>query len=588
MAFNPDKFLNETTPTERTPAQGPTGGFDPDKFLSEIEPESRKGEAALQAFGNQAAMGYLPQLQAAAEGVTDPIFNAFKSDEEKKIDQEFNVQEESYTDRRDRNINRAKSLEDQHPAVSTAASVAGGIVGTAALGAGMGSAASKLATRFPSKFASAFSKLESLQQAKSVKDKLALAASAGAATGAIRNPGDTEGEVSPLQLEDRAKNLATDATIGVAFQGGMSGLGKVGSRIKGATQELSNYASDKALKSSGAMLKDFRKAFGNNKVKELGQSAIDEGIVSIGDDIADIAKKAEVVKGEIGDKISAIYSSADDVLNKTQAPGLDFEVIANDFGKDLSKKYAGKAGSGSIVNKVNDVLEEIKSNKNVGLKQAQEIRGSIDELINYSKANNEMSAIQTELRGLRNNIQDKIKERLGDIDKLNKTNLVDDFLRENKRYSNVAELSKMAKDKVARETSNASFGMRERLSTVSGTAAGAGIGAMLAGPIGAAAGGYAGGKLAAISTKAARQYGTPFVAISANKVARALERNPKLLGRFSNTLIEASEVSPAKFVAQVNSLLSEPDFKRQLNNLKPAASNDEDSKSKSGVRMALR
>ena len=141
---------------------------------AEVKPESRKVEAALQAFGNQGAQDYLPQLQALTEGVTDPIFNAFKSDEEKRIDQEFNVQDETYTQRRDRNIERANSLEEQHPAISTTAAIAGGIAGTVALGAGAGSVATKLATKFPSKFASAFQKLETLQKSKSFADKLDL------------------------------------------------------------------------------------------------------------------------------------------------------------------------------------------------------------------------------------------------------------------------------------------------------------------------------------------------------------------------------------------------------------------------------
>ena len=179
--------------------------------LGSAQPESRKTEAALQAFGNQAAQGYLPQLQAMAEGVTDPIFNAFKSDEEKRIDQEFNVQDETYTQRRDRNIERAKSLEEQHPAISTTAAIAGGIAGTVALGAGAGSAATKLATKFPSKFAGAFQKLETLQKSKSFADKLKLAGSAGAISGLIRNPGDTEGEVDLIQAGDRLQDAAIDA-----------------------------------------------------------------------------------------------------------------------------------------------------------------------------------------------------------------------------------------------------------------------------------------------------------------------------------------------------------------------------------------
>ena len=92
------------------------------------------------------------------------------------------------------------------------------------------------------------------------------------------------------------------------------------------------------------------------------------------------------------------------------------------------------------------------------------------------------------------------------------------------KFRTTSKLEEMATDKVAREAANASFGMRERLAGGTGAVVGGSVGAMLGGPMGAAVGAFAGNKLGAITTKAARQYGTPYVAITANKIARALEK----------------------------------------------------------------
>ncbi len=123
----------------------------------------------------------------------------------------------------------------------------------------------------------------------------------------------------------------------------------------------------------------------------------------------------------------------------------------------------------------------------------------------------------------------------------------------------------MASDKVAREESNASFGLRERMAGGIGAIVGGGVGASLGGPMGAAIGAGVGGGLNAITTKAARQYGTPFVAMTANKIAKKLIENPGSLGKFSETLIKASEVSPAEFVSAVNLMMKDPEYKKMNN-----------------------
>lgn len=331
------------------------------------------------------------------------------------------------------------------------------------------------------------------------------------------------------------------------------------------------------------MLKDFRKAFGNERANEIGQAAIKEGLVGIGDDIASIASKADVLKEEIGQNISKIYDSADDVLAKASQKemaksvsllgakpkienGFDLTGMANSLKAEIIQKYKGKAGSGAIINKMSTILDEIAQNENVGFSKMKEVRQSVDELINYSKANPEMSQIQSELKTLRTNLQNQVKDGLKVLDEKNGTKLFDEFVKENKRFSNVAEISKMANDKTARESSNAVFGLRERMASGAGAVVGGLVGQNIGGPVGAAVGAGLGAGINTISTKIARSYGTPFVALTANKVAEQLKRNPKALGVFSEPLIKAAEISPKEYVTAIELMLKKPEFKRLLEN----------------------
>lgn len=509
------------------------------KIVSEA-PQDRGLEAFTQGFGNAATFGYLPQIQAAVEPGIQAVTDMFLPSEPKGF--EVKKPESKYLQRRDQYIQQGQQLAQENPNSSLAGNVAGAISGGIATGGAIGNI------------------LGTGTRAATFGGRLGQAAKTGAAIGAIRNPGDTEGEISPLQFGDRAKNIATDALTGAVLQGGIEGVGKAGNAIKNSGSNLKTYAETKLLKASGAMLKDFRKAFGNKRAAELGQSIADEGIVGIGDSINDIAKKAEGVKTEIGNRISSIYDKADELVGpinpSTQGAGFDLNKMARDLKKEIAEKYTGKAGGTAIIDKVSGVLDDISLNESVGFKKLKEVRSSIDDLINYSKENKEMGAVQSELRNIRNKIQDNVKSKLSALDELHGTELASEFSKQNKRYSNVAEVSKIASDKAARESSNAAFGLREQI----GTGAGGAIGATIGGPVGAAIGSVSGAAIAKVS----KQYGTPFVAITANKAAKALESNPKLLGAFAEPLIKAASVSPKEFVTSVNLLIKKPEFKKQL------------------------
>lgn len=292
---------------------------------AEVNPEGSPMEAALSGFGKAASFGYLPQLQAVTEKLLPDPTNEAKESLAKRG---FNLPgEKTYTQLRDEAAKFQEQLAQENPKASLAGEVAGTVFGGAAIPGG---------------------------GAKTFLGKLGQAAKTGAVYGAIRNPGETQDEVSPIQLGERVKNVATDAALGTAAQGVFSGIGKIGEKIAKSPLATKTYAEMKALKASGFMKPAFQKAFGKGRAEELGRTVIDEKIVQIGDDISSIAKKAEKLKEESGQNIANIYKNANE-----QASDIIYhdpnriiqDSVENELGSmrgQIEEASAGKRGASYV------------------------------------------------------------------------------------------------------------------------------------------------------------------------------------------------------------------------------------------------
>lgn len=503
-------------------------------------------QAALEGFGQAASFGYLPQLQAGAEKAIDYLFGN-ETDEALRA-QGFQIEEPSYTESRDQFIARNQRLQETNPG----AMLAGQVVGGVASGVGAGA-------------------LGGATKAVGAGQRALSAIKTGATVGALRNPGDTEGETELLQIRDRLKNASQDAITGLITQGGLEGVAKVAKAIQSAPGVIKDFSQAKAFKTSGAMLKDFRKAFGRGKINELGQTMIDNKIVALGDDVADVAKKAEIMQKSVGAKIGDIYQVADDSIvkinpakiskdlaKKLDETELDMGRFSQEFRAYITNKLQGLSGSRQVLSRMEGELDDLASNGVVSLKRLQEIRRSIDDQIDFAKQAKDLPGVEQAFLDMRTKINEIAKNRLKVIDQIQGTKLTKDLTKANRDFSNLAEITKIAKDRVARDQSNAAFGLRERIS--------GGAGAVVGGMIGGVPGAVAGGVLGSISTKVAKEYGTPFVAIAANRAARALEANSALLGKFTEPLIK-SATSPKEFVSAVNLMLKDPEFKKKIDSI---------------------
>jgi uncharacterized protein (DUF697 family) len=505
------------------------------KLASEsVVPESRNGEAFVEGFGKTASFGYLPQIQAATEPIFDKVANLFMDDTDEKLKaQGFEIEEapeESYVQRRDKFIRRGDKLAEENPMAYGSGAVAGGISSGIATGGGLTSLLGK-STRFAP-----------------LANRFVDAGKTGAAVGIIRNPGDTEGEVDALQVEERLKNAGKDALTGVVLQGGLETVAKTGKTIKNAGKNLKYWSQNKAFKASGADKPAFKKAILNKKNTDLGQTVLDEKLIKAGDDVRDIAKNAEKALNDSGKKLGEIYKKAD------ANPGMklraeDARELSDEYISEASERLAGTSYADDVAEKVQKVLETLPKNPTFG--QLKKWRSSIDEQINFAKGTKDLKPFQDELLHLRNKVQQKITEKIGK----SSPELAKQFTRENKRFSNLSEISKTATQKSAATEGNTGFGIREGFGATLGGMAGSAI----AGPLGTGPG----IALGAITTNVLRKHATPFMAMTANKVARSLEANSPAIQKFSKPLIEAAN-HPEKFVAIVNALMKEPEFKRAL------------------------
>lgn len=241
------------------------------------------GMAALEHYGNTASMGYLPHLQAGVEKLlpnpTADVDAALKAEG-------FSVpsNDQGYISARDENIKRLETQSKEHP-------VASGI------GTGLGIAAGALMP------AAQISKTAGLGA------KMLQGAKTGALYGAIANPGDTEGEYSPVQLGGRAKNVAIGAGIGAAAPAVVAGVEKSGSVVK---DYLKKKAALKATRALGRPTPtEAARMAATGEDVALGRELLDEGAIPYLGTPGRIQGRVEKLKAAAGDEIANLIDSAD-------------------------------------------------------------------------------------------------------------------------------------------------------------------------------------------------------------------------------------------------------------------------------------
>lgn len=168
---------------------------------------AEQGVAGLQAIGQGAALGYIPEGQAAIyKYVTEPVGEFITGEE---------LPDQSYSELRDQFLKRDKELARKYPVTS----VAGNIMGGFAVPAG------------------------SIAKATTIPGKIALSSAIGGGYGLAMNPGlESQDQTLENELRARLNQAETGVMIGAGAQGLISGGQKAFPYVAAATSGIPKKA----------------------------------------------------------------------------------------------------------------------------------------------------------------------------------------------------------------------------------------------------------------------------------------------------------------------------------------------------------
>lgn len=508
-----------------------------------------KGEAGLQGFGQAATMGYLPQLQAAVGGlIPDPN----KGLDEELAKKGFKVEQskDNYLARRDSALMRDQALKEENPGSYLAGQV-GGVIATAPM------VGSKLA------------KLPGLgKTAASLGGRLLQGAAGGAVQGAVQNPGDTQGEIDPLQIEERKANAGKGAALGAAAQLGGEIIGKGADLIKNTPKAMEDWAALKAFKSAGGVKKHWEAAERGVGADEIGKEMIKQGVVKPGATYEDIAKSAGALKQKAGNVISSAYKEATDIVSdpKFQASlspqqqallvktDLNAVQIADDLEHSLAQQFKGRAGGTKALGEVRATLDELRQNGSASMETLQSFKGDLDHMINYNKALSDQPAAKQALKSVRDEIKNRMQARLDALDNILGSDRLGSLKEANRQYGIWANAEGAAKDRVLRENANRFLSPSDYFSGGMGAVAGFASGDSLEGKLKNAAIGSTLG----LANKGMRLYGNPVAAKAALGVGGALGKIPQQLPNAMAAIGNVAVKNPAVFGAGAKNVLGGP------------------------------
>lgn len=464
------------------------------KVLGDTKNPSQKLEAFVKNAANEVGLGYYPQVAGGVKSL---------------------LSDDSYVNLRDKEIKRLKELEQLEPESSSVGKTAG-LLGSLAIPIG-GEA-----------------------KTASLGSKILKGAGVGAGISALSNPGDEEGKVDPLQLEQREDQAKTGGLIGGALPIVGKGI-ESGVNSNFGQKLLSDLSDSSAIKAAGGMLKDFRRIYNKNQASSIADTlknatvkmtdeagnVTDKKLLSIGDTVHDVAEKSKELKNQTGEKISNIYNDIDEKLtdpnfNKTIDVKNDrFNPVDDkpELEKMILDKYGKKVKGNEVVNKIFNDLQ-VLDKRSDSLSDTLALKNEFDDLINYSKSSQDMPLYQQALKDVRNYIRDKTNNYVDEIGpKLDVVN--SNKLKElNKTYGNVSEIESIAADKLNRERTNKTFGLTDYIS--------GGIGAAAGGAIGGAHGSLEGALLGAAANKFGSKYGPGLLTYGSQGLANVLEQTAPL------------------------------------------------------------
>lgn len=425
MDFDPDQYLKKTK----------GGGFDPDAYLASkknnapdvlIKDPSGAGQAALEHFGNAATMGYLPQLQAGLQPAMNKALDLVTGNDV------YHSDDSTYLNRRDQNIDRQDTQKKEHPIASTIGTVGG--IGASALVPGA-----------------------AIAKEASLGAKMLQGGKSGLMLGALANPGDTEGEIHPIQPAARLVNAGIGFGIGTAAPAVMKVAGTAADKVK---NYLSNKAALKATRALGRPTPTIAtKMAKSGQDVELGRTLLDEGAIPVFGSTGRIANRVEGIKDKAGQEIGDLLKSGG------ESKMIDAQKIGADLldHPDLAQARM-TPGMESTATAIENQIETLAKNGEMTLEQAHKLRMGIDKSINLNKSNPATSGAEPGLRLQRNAINDALNDSVNQIQGTG----ADALKGVNRKFSNLSRADEILERETGRNQTNDAISLKD-LATAAAT-----------------------------------------------------------------------------------------------------------------------
>lgn len=496
---------------------------------------------AMQAFGehagNSAALGYLPQLQAGAEKLRSLIDTGAAKlgvgPETPEMVNEglrakgFRVDDpaESYVTDRDQNIARLAAESKEYPKSALGGTIAGALAGGAAL-----------------------SPLTPINAA-TLPGRAAQAMRAGAVYGAASNPGDEAGVVDPIQAKERAVQSALSSLISLPVQLGAEGTGAAAKYIAGKFTDRASQRAANAVGLGTADAKTILNKYGPDAVKNLGRSAIDEGLITPLATPDKISRAVEPALDSVGQDIGSLLSAADAAGAKT----ISAQDIALKIAEDPAIAGLAKTpGMEGVASRLNQSLDTLYANGDqLSLKEAQTLRKGIDKSINFGKSVDDLKGMQPHLYDMRNALAEGMNSSINDF----QGNSSDALKAINRRYSDLSRIGEISTKRAGMNAANRAVGLTDTIAASGGAGAGGGIGYAVAGPLGAKVGAPVGAAFAGGINKLARTYGPALDANASDMIASMSLKS----GVPAEILQKYPALIPALYSATVDKAGKKPD-----------------------------
>jgi len=308
--------------------------------LSDLDPSDVKKvdkagilETALRGISQSVTLGFGDEIQAAIESA---------------------LTDKTYVQSRDESRMNNAAARNENPLTYAAGELAGGVATAFAPGLNLAKGAT-----------------------------MAARVGKAAALGGVYGLGNSTADLTKGEVKEAAVDTATGAALGGALQyGGEKIVEGAKKAVKPISEYFKDFAEKRAVKSAGAMLKDFRSLDGKpGGVNEFGRALLDETaemngkqvpIVGFGDTLEKVAAKGKALREQSGKKIGEIVDFLDD-------KALEYREALPDINARLSAAEQELADRRAMINMAKDPRLGLTDTQNQALARVeQEVLGLKD------------------------------------------------------------------------------------------------------------------------------------------------------------------------------------------------------------------